>query len=207
MKRFIVIILSAILILTIAGCGSKEETQKATTQSPPAPQGGSASPSTPAGSTPPQEVSTSAPNADTAPSAPEYDAEAINAEAAAVFEQFINAIKHVEINENDKYGFFLSSYDTYFETHVARYIKFTDGTREEWENKSCYERFLWYNTYLRILENLYLGEYDHFFGSESDYLKNCLGSKSLFVNGVGQSEYDAYIELIPLSHNVFAESI
>jgi len=196
MKKLSALVLALSLIFSLSACGNKEKNSTVHTQSPPAPQGGAASPSTPALTTPSQGVSTTAPIADNIPSVPEYDSEAINAEAAVAFDRFSNAIQHVESNENDKYGFFLRSYDTYFETHVASYLKFTDGTREEWESKSLYERFLWYNTYLRILENLYMGEYDHFFGSESDFLNNCLGSKSLFVNGVGQAEYDEYVELM-----------
>jgi len=196
MKKLSVLIFLLSLLFSFSACGNKEGTSGTGTQSQPAPQGGAASPLAPTVSPAPQEISTTTPSSEGISSLLDYDSDAINVEAAEMFERFINATKHVEINENDKYGFYLSSFETYFETHVASYIKFTDGTREEWKNKPLFDRFLWYNTYLRVLENLNLGEYDHFFGSEEKYLNNCLGSKSLFIKGVGQAEYDAFVELM-----------
>lgn len=160
MKKIPIFLAFAIIILSLAACGSKKETM---------------SPDTQPGTSVPA-ISSAVPQTSNAESetetTTEYDAEAIREEASAEFEMFLAAVEHTD--GNDEWSEFFRTYRVYVETHGKQYEQYCNGTVEEWNDMSEYDRFLWYETYLRVVVYMHLGNHDRFFSSEKNFIDNTI---------------------------------
>ena len=198
MKKILVFAVTALVILSITGCGKKAETP------PPARQSVSDAPRV-SENTPPPSPSDSGATTVITPSfdsvnTPEYDAEEVREEAAAVYEQFYNAVK---IMDGDaKYDNLFLMYTANVGFHAPIYEKFTDGTEEDWHSMSLFERFIWWETYLSSVNYLYLGDYDRLFSSEANYLKNAYNNTTTMIQRIAGDEMrDAFVGMLKWQYN------
>ena len=89
-------------------------------------------------------------------------------EAAALWETFFNAV--IIMDGDNAYLPFLNIYGKAWEAeHAKTYAKYTDGSAYDWLTFSLLERFMWYETYIRIIDQLHSGNYDMYFGSYSNF--------------------------------------
>jgi len=118
-----------------------------------------------------------------------------NREADDIFEQFHNVVKHIDGNKAWD-GFFIT-YKAWENKHAETYAKYCSSTMEDWLSKSLFERFILYETYVRMVEYLYLGNYDRFFRSEKDFVDNTIDNAYRNLKSVGNgTEAEAYKELM-----------
>jgi len=97
------------------------------------------------------------------------------AEGYELWEAFINAVEHMD--GDSAYDWFFMTYGRAHESTLSElYERFTDGSIEDWIEFSLFERFLWYETYIRALNHLHSGNYDMFFGSENNFRQRSLRS-------------------------------
>jgi len=88
-------------------------------------------------------------------------------EAFRLWNRFLTlALEFATNPEND---FFFLTYRAHLNTHGDRFERFTHGEFADFEAMTYFERFLWSETYLRIVNNLHQAEWDIFFGSANNY--------------------------------------
>jgi len=202
MKKFIVPILLAIFsIVLLSSCGDKknEPTPSPQAETPQIQQTPVRSPdNVPEPQTPTPDNSNN----------PHKDTEELKKEAAEVYGQFYNAVKHIE--NNPQWERFYKFYGTLYEDrHADRYVAYTGGTREEWLSKSPFERFIWYETYLHFMHIIYQGNYNFYFGSENNFLNNVcniMTSALRSYGGMDAPEIEAYKEMMLWQYNYFLEN-
>ena len=130
------------------------------------------------------------------------------AEAAALWDAFYKSVEHM--NGDEAYTRFFKVYDVWEKWNSEQYAKHTDGTAEEWIEFSLFERFIRYETYIRIVDFLSSGNYDMYFDSERSYkvitIESVLNSLPRY-NKEGAEAYEKLMmwqyEFIKNNHDVY----
>jgi len=118
-----------------------------------------------------------------------------DSDASDVFQKFYDTVKGMDGNQ--KWDGFFSTYVAYEKIQAQQYMDTCGGTTDDWLKMSNFDRFLWYETYIRIVNYMGLANYDRFFSSEQNYLTNTIDNAyhDLLVYGDG-TEAAAYKTLM-----------
>ena len=110
------------------------------------------------------------------------DAHTSNPEADLVFNTFLDAVKGMEGDPNYD-AFFLLYHDDFQRFFGAEYEKHCAGTMEDWEGFTPFQRFIYYETYVRLVYQTPaysdMGRYE---------------TKSKYDSSVTRLSYDAFIK-------------
>jgi hypothetical protein len=115
--------------------------------------------------------------------------------AATLFKEFYDAVKHMD--GDDEWNDFFRSYDMWSAVRSKRYVEVCGGTTDEWEAMSDFEKLVWDETYVRIVDRLNASNYDYYFGTEKNFEDNTIfpGYHALTTYGDG-TEAAAYKKLM-----------
>jgi len=127
-----------------------------------------------------------------------------NKEADVAFEKFYEAIKGIE-NNPDWENFFVK-YQLYENMEAEAYVNVVGGTEDEWKAKTLFERFVYYESYVRIAEYMSFGNYERYFSSEDNFYANAISSSYIHIKRYGEVEAEAYKTLMMWQYNYIQEN-
>lgn len=78
-------------------------------------------------------------------------------------------------------------YQVYENTHTEQYAEICNSTVDDWKSKSNFERFIWYETYVRVAVYRNLGDYDRYFSGEKDFLNHTITNAYEYLNKLGDT--------------------
>jgi len=126
-------------------------------------------------------------------------------EGHRLFNDFITAMVHT-INNPKWDGFYLYLTPS-VEVHIKNYITHCGGTAEEWRVKSDFEKFVYYETYIRVMDILSTGSYNSFFGTENNFLNNVIHTMLHGLKSFGDgTEAEAYKALMLWQYHNLVEN-
>jgi len=128
-----------------------------------------------------------------------------NEEADTAFQTFYEEIKHMD-NNSDWDNLYLV-YQVYENTHAEQYAEICNSTVDDWKSKNNFERFIWYETYVRVVVYRNLGDYDRYFSSEKDFLNHTITNAYEYLNKLGDgTEAKAYKTLMLWQYDYILEN-
>lgn len=126
-------------------------------------------------------------------------------EADTAFQTFYDETKHMD-NNSDWDNLYLV-YQVYENTHAEQYAEICNSTVDDWKSKSNFERFILYETYVRVAVYGNLGDYDRYFSSEKDFLNHTISNACEYLNRLGDgAEAEAYKTLMLWQYDYILEN-
>lgn len=115
-----------------------------------------------------------------------------NDEADKMFNDFMNDVSFIK--EDEKWNSFLKVYEVYTETTTINfaqdYADTTGGKKEDFVNMSSFDKFIYYETYIRMAKYLDLGDWERYYGSKDNFYQNVLG---LTLTSMRNTEIDSTV--------------
>jgi len=198
MRKILIVVLAMTLLAVLAACGNGDNSRASVAQQQPT------TPTT-AQTTPPTSGSGTANNNAAAETAPIEVDPAVYAEGQRLWEEFYELASAMEA---DSVGnvFWLG-----FRAHIARYggwfEQYTNGEFADYEAMSYFERFLWTDTYLRMVQAMYNST---FIETADSFRQLTIGAQITNINRLCEDTAAAYEALmmwqydyLMASHTVF----
>ena len=129
----------------------------------------------------------------------------VKADADIAFNDFYNAVKTMD--DNKDWDGFYKRYDVYDNIDSKKYVDIVGGKTSDWVSKKDFDKFLYYETYIKLASYIKQSDYDYYFGSEQNFLDNSVSStyQSLKAYGDG-SEAEAYKKIMLWQYNYISDN-
>ena len=115
-----------------------------------------------------------------------------NDEADEIFNDFMNDVSFIK--EDEKWNSFLKVYDVYTETTSINFAQDYEDTtgekKEDFVSMSSFDKFIYYETYIRMAKYLDLGDWERYYGSKENFYQNVLG---LTLTSMRNTEIDSTV--------------
>lgn len=115
-----------------------------------------------------------------------------NEEADKMFNEFMQTIQFIKTDDNWKN--FLESYELYADSGAVsnseEYVKATGGKKEDYMKLSSFDKFVYYETYIRMAQYLSFGNWERYYGSKENFDRNVIGTT---VNYMKITEVDSTV--------------
>ena len=100
-----------------------------------------------------------------------------NKEADDMFNTFMSTIQFIKNDE--KWKNFLESYELYADSGAVsnseEYVKATGGKKEDYLNMSSFDKFVYYETYIRMAQYLSFSDWERYYSSKENFDRNVIG--------------------------------
>ena len=150
-KSIIISILAMLIAIALAACGNGGNNSAPTPQQQPTPPTTTQTPPPSASAT-----DTTEDNAADATTPQEVDP-AVYAERQRLWEEFYELATSMAADSNN--DLFFMAFRAHLNRHGEWFEQFTNGEFSDFEAMSYFERFLWVDTYLRMVEAMYNSTY------------------------------------------------
>ena len=100
-----------------------------------------------------------------------------NAEADKIFNEFMNTVSFIK--DDEKWVHFLESYELYADSGAIsnsdEYAKATGRSKQEYLDMSSFDKFVYYETYVRMAQYLSFSNWDRYYSSQENFNRNVIG--------------------------------
>lgn len=133
-----------------------------------------------------------------------------NADADKLFNEFMNTVAFIEHDE--KWANFLNSYELFADSSSIsdsdEYAKATGRPKQEYLDMSLFDRFVYFETYVRMAQYLSFGDWDRYYSSEENFNRNVIGptvQHMKLTEGKTTVVADAYLKLMDWQYKYIDE--
>lgn len=134
-----------------------------------------------------------------------------NEEADKLFNSFMDSIQFIK--EDEKWVNFLESYELYADSgaisNSEEYAKATGGKKEDYLNMSSFDKFVYYETYVRMAQYLSFNNWERYYSSKENFDRNVIGptvDHMKITEGDSTVVADAYQKLMNWQYQYIVEN-
>lgn len=134
-----------------------------------------------------------------------------NTEADNLFNEFMKTVSFIK--DDESWVYFLESYELYADSGAIsnsdEYAKATGKSKEEYKSMSSFDKFVYYETYVRMAQYLNLGDWERYYSSKENFDRNVIGPTVDYMKiteGDSTVVADAYKKLMDWQYQYIEEN-
>ena len=107
---------------------------------------------------------------------------------------------------NDKYAAYFRSKEKSDEIYEAQYKVYAEGTSEEWDEKTTFDKMLWYDLYINPLAVITRESSGEVLSSFTTFSHETCYMQESFLSGFDESLAEAYMDIMEWQYNYIVEN-